>query len=109
MSTFPTFAFVFECEDGYYFVGTSTNPARELRDHSRTDFHPWTTLHPPRRMLTCVEGGDEEAQTLVERWMATVGVDRVRGGAYQEVSIPEDEKVALRVKTRMMRASATTD
>lgn len=100
------FAYVFECRDGHYFVGRSANPAGELRRHTRTDEHPWTTLHRPVRLLTSklIDGGDDPLRPLVELWMARVGIDRVRGGPYSELTIPDDEKLALRIRTRALRS-----
>ena len=102
-----TFVYSLQLEDDFYYLGISTNPIGELRKHHRGS-HPWTTLHKPERLISARSGTEQDLKEAVLFWMAKVGIDKVRGGPYQEVIIPEGLKTSLRIETRLMREKALT-
>ena len=104
--------YVLELDDGYLWVGASTNPVRAMRVHALGTVEPpceWTTLHPPRRLRVCrpVAPGqvaDEAVGETVLDLMARNGVSKVRGGAHAAVALPADTRSELRQRASARRA-----
>ena len=81
--------YVLWLENGFYYVGASSDPSRRYDEHLQGAV-AWTTKHRPLCLTVCgpVQGPmDEDNKTL--HMMASYGIDRVRGGSFTAISLSE--------------------
>jgi len=75
--------YALECEDGYYYIGKSTNVEHRISRHFSNgpkSGSAWTRLHKPVR-VACIVDGDQE-KSMYEYASAKYGKDKVRGYAF---------------------------
>ena len=95
--------YVLELRDDFVYVGHSMNPEERMQEHLlRGDRCPaWVLEHPATgKFLVPARPAEGENPRLEEdmvtkEWMDKCGIDNVRGGAYCQVKLTEQQKKAL--------------
>jgi predicted GIY-YIG superfamily endonuclease len=95
------FVYVLRLKDGMYYVGTTNDVERRYRQHCEGAGSAWTKLHPPV-VLFCQERAVSpfHEDGKVKELMAEHGIDRVRGGSYCQVRLPDEKRAALEEELR---------
>lgn len=109
------FLYVLELTDGFFYVGSTENPVRRIREHKEGKATPWTSIHIPleypeakyrrRRIVCSKEMCRLEEDKRVKEIMLSEGIDKVRGGSYSEVTFPNGSLKFL--KRELCHASDT--
>jgi predicted GIY-YIG superfamily endonuclease len=93
--------YILELEGGNYYVGKSTDPAKRFQQHKSGTGSAWTKAHRPVRLLeTRAITSPYDETNVTKDLMKKYGVDRVRGGAYTAVDLPEEQEDAIRHELR---------
>lgn len=98
--------YVLKLSGDNYYVGKTDNLNQRYLAHVSGSGASWTKLHPPVSIheVRPVKDAYDETNTTKE-YMKKHGIDHVRGGAYCQISIPDDVKLIL---LRELRAAADT-
>lgn len=80
--------YVLRLEDGYYYVGFTTNLPRRILQHGLGIGAVWTALHRPEQVIEVIENGSERDTTL--RYMLEKGIEKVRGAEYIRETLSEE-------------------
>ena len=94
-SFFPVgteYVYVWELEEGKYYVGYSKNLSGRLESHTTGDGAVWTKKYKPISIVEIVRGNKdiEKAKTL--EYMKLKGFENVRGAGYSQteyLSVPQ--------------------
>jgi predicted GIY-YIG superfamily endonuclease len=83
--------YVFALEGGRYYVGEAENVVKAFQEHLDGSGCSWTRKYRPLRIEEISRSKNQDV--LVKRYMRFYGVNYVRGGSYQEITItPEEER-----------------
>ena len=89
--------YVLQCEGGFYYVGKTERPLDDrVAEHFAGSGCEWTRIHPPVRVTASFVAKtpyDEDNRT--KDCMCQHGIDRVRGGSYVAVVLPDYQRMAL--------------
>lgn len=84
------YVYILSCEGGRFYVGGSSTPHERYASHMAGTGAEWTRLHPPTGLLEVIPDCiPEDEDKYVKLYMRLHGVDRVRGGAYSQVTLPD--------------------
>jgi predicted GIY-YIG superfamily endonuclease len=75
--------YILRLEEGKYYIGKSENPIKRYEAHLAGTGSSWTKKYPPIELINVIENSsafDEDKYT--KEYMATYGIDNVRGGSY---------------------------
>ena len=96
--------YVVRCEDNYWYVGKTTRPIdARFAEHVQGTASAWTRAHPPIEIAQTFSPDPQDVvaeDAHVRRLMAKHGVDRVRGGAFSALELPEYQRLALEKEMR---------
>lgn len=91
--------YVLKLEGGFFYVGSTTDPAKRFRRHIEGKATVWTRMHPPLRMIECRPAGTDsqaECEILETSLAATLmnihGAAKVRGGVFYSLDDRQTEK-----------------
>lgn len=88
--------YVLSCENGKYYVGSTGNIDKRVREHFDGVGSAWTRLHKPIRLLEVVNGADLfDEDKYVKKYMSKYGIENVRGGSYSQVKLRYYQKQVL--------------
>ncbi len=93
--------YILKLQGGKYYVGKSDNPMKRYQEHINGSGSAWTKLYKPIGLEKVIEKAtpfDEDKYT--KEYMATYGINNVRGGAYISVNISEEQEISLRNELR---------
>jgi len=93
--------YILECEGGKYYVGRSDVPSARILKHFQAQGSAWTRRYPPVAIIAQHEQCsplDEDKYT--KELMAEYGIENVRGGAYCQVELSEEQSNALEIELR---------
>lgn len=98
--------YVLKLEHNKYYVGKTDNLNQRYLAHVSGSGASWTKVNPPVSIheVRPVKDAYDETNTTKE-YMKQHGIDNVRGGAYCQISIPDDVKLIL---LHELRAAADT-
>jgi predicted GIY-YIG superfamily endonuclease len=89
--------YVLLCEGKRYYIG-KTNRAVDTRvlEHSRNNGSEWTRLYKPIKVVEIIENADDfDEDKYTKMYMIEYGIDKVRGGSYTQVHLPDHSLLAL--------------
>ncbi len=103
--------YTLELTDGHYYVGRTKigNFKERMNAHRRGTGSAWTKMYKPVRLHDMQYTDDillEDCST--KRLMITHGIDKVRGGAYTMVDLPDFQLRALQYELRSCTQSCYT-
>ena len=84
--------YVLQLSDGKFYVGRTSDSESRIRQHFTGYGSAWTRLHPPQRVLEvhCNVPIAKE-NDITKRYMQRHGWENVRGGAYSQVNLREED------------------
>jgi predicted GIY-YIG superfamily endonuclease len=98
-SSGTSFIYVLKLEQGNYYVGSTNNLVRRLKEHRDGGGAEWTRRFPPIGgfFKTRVASGDVklDEDKEVKEQMKAFGVEHVRGGSYSQATLTEEQTVSL--------------
>lgn len=101
-----------ELENGCWYVGSTSNLDKRLKEHQEGRACAWTTRNPILSLSDYVpldsgELSNSDIRGFEDMWtkqyMFTKGIDNVRGGSYTSVSLSEYQLSALKHERRHFR------
>ena len=87
-SLFPfgiEYVYVWQLEDGKYYVGWSENLSRRMDEHILGEGAVWTKKHPPVAIVEIVRGNKDVEKKKTLEYMKARGWENVRGGPWCSV------------------------
>ena len=82
--------YILQLQHGCFYVGKSDNPYKRLTQHKNGRGSAWTRLHKPIRMVKKRKMTSTlQEDQITEEWMKKKGIDKVRGGMYCQIDLPE--------------------
>ena len=91
-----TTIYILKLQGGRYYVGKSENPMKRYQEHVEGRGSAWTKKYKPLSVLKIIPNAspfDEDKYT--KEYMATHGIDKVRGGSYVSIELDEVQEEAL--------------
>ena len=95
--------YILRLQGGHYYVGKSDNVIARYQQHLNGNGSAWTKKHPPISLEKTIENTspfDEDNYT--KQYMATYGIDKVRGGSYANIVLTDEQMTTL---TREIRGA----
>jgi predicted GIY-YIG superfamily endonuclease len=90
------YIYILELEDGYYYIGRTSDVKKRYKYHKAGYGSTWTKLHKPIRLLEIVEDASPyDEDRYVKEYMAKYGIDKVRGGTYVKIHLDKLQKYLL--------------
>lgn len=90
--------YVLECEDGYYYIGTTKNVTSRYHQHRKGEGAKFTKKHKPIRIYTRKLLGDMSYKKAEEYedyctmlWKNSLGMSKVSGGRFVKESIRREQ------------------
>jgi hypothetical protein len=94
-----TNVYVLPLEGGNYYVGKSKDPVARCAAHFSGEGAAWTKLYKPIAPPTIFAGVGHFAEDMkVKELMLEHGIEKVRGGAYPQVTLRDAQIEALRAE-----------
>lgn len=91
--------YVLQCEGGRYYVGKSDNVINRYQQHVNGSGSAWTRKYKPITLVKTIENVSSfEEDKVTKEYMATYGIDKVRGGSYVELELSEFHTDALNME-----------
>ena len=91
-----TSIYILRLEGGHYYVGKSDNVMKRYEEHLNGSGAAWTTRHPPVSLVKTIENASPfDEDKTVKEYMATYGIDKVRGGSYVTEVLTEAQRSVL--------------
>lgn len=93
--------YILELEGGNYYVGKSVDVAKRFEQHKNGTGSAWTKTHRPVKLLeTRAITSPYDETNVTKDMMKKYGTDRVRGGAYANVRLTDEQRTAIEHETR---------
>jgi len=84
--------YVLQLSDGKFYVGRTADSESRIRQHFSGYGSAWTRLHPPLEVLEVHSNVPiAEENEITKRYMQQHGWQNVRGGAYSQVDLREED------------------
>lgn len=85
--------YTLKLEGGKYYVGRTKNLSRRIEEHANNAGSQWTKKYQMERVLEVFENCDEyDENKYTFKYMNKFGIDNVRGGAFCQIVISDEEK-----------------
>ena len=99
MST--TSIYILRLEGGNYYVGKTDNIYKRYEEHLKGAGSAWTRKHAPLSLVKTVESASPfDEDKITKEYMATYGIDKVRGGSYVSVELSAVQKQSINAEIR---------
>ena len=96
-----TTIYVLHLEGGHYYIGKTNNVAVRYQQHLNGKGSAWTKKYPPVSLVKTIKGASPfDEDKITKEYMATYGIDNVRGGSYVEVELSPFHMDALTMEIR---------
>jgi predicted GIY-YIG superfamily endonuclease len=96
-----TTIYVLRLEGGHYYIGKSDNVIARYQQHLDGKGSAWTKLHKPVSLVKTVEGASPfDEDKITKEYMATYGIEKVRGGSYVQLELSPFHMDALHMEIR---------
>jgi hypothetical protein len=94
--------YVVRCEHNCFYVGRTERGIFRILEHLAEQGSEWTRVHKPIEVVEQLEGDGFVEDAVTKRYMATYGIESVRGGSYCTMHLLPQVKMVL---IREMRGS----
>lgn len=93
----PVTIYVLQCVKSRYYVGKTNRHVNErLADHFKDNGSEWTRMFKPIKMVEIIRNADEfDEDKITKKYMKTYGIDKVRGGTYTSIILPNYQIMSL--------------
>lgn len=89
--------YILKLQGGRYYVGKSENPMKRYQEHMNGSGSAWTHKYKPLGIEKIIEKASPfDEDKWVKIYMSKHGIEKVRGGAYVLVDLPEFQEEALK-------------
>lgn len=98
--------YILKCKDETYYIGRTVRPIERIEEHFAQHGSEWTKLHPPIRVIREIDttdAMDEDKYTKI--YMRQYGIDKVRGGTYVQIRLPDYQIKTLQDEMRTIEDS----
>jgi len=93
--------YILQLEKGKYYVGKSTDVEKRFREHKAGSGSAWTTEYKPVKILETRPITSVHDETNVTKdYMKKYGIDNVRGGAYCQMELTDEQESVIRHENR---------
>ena len=91
MTKYMSKIYVLLCEGNRYYIGkTERNIEERIEEHFRANGSYWTKKYKPLKVVETIQSNDKmDEDKYTKKYMLLYGVDKVRGGSYTEIVLPE--------------------
>ena len=94
-----SYLYILQLQHGCFYVGKSDNPTKRFTQHKNGRGSAWTRLHKPIRMVKKMKMTSTlQEDQITEEWMKKKGIEKVRGGMYCQIELPDHVKETLATK-----------
>ena len=92
----PT-VYVLLCEENRFYIGKTERPIQHrIEEHFNHDGSEWTRKYKPIKVVEQIPNADEfDEDKYTKKYMKKYGIDKVRGGAYTQMDLPNFSVMAL--------------
>lgn len=89
--------YVLLCENNRYYIGKTDRPlANRVEEHFNNNGSEWTRKYKPIKVVEKVPNADMfDEDKYTKMYMKEYGIDRVRGGTYTQIKLPDYSLQAL--------------
>jgi predicted GIY-YIG superfamily endonuclease len=89
--------YALKCVGDYFYIGVSDDVSQAFMAHRAGLGIQWTQIHTPISVDTVIDDAESYHETLLlKEYMYKHGVDRVRGGPYENVLLHPEQAEYLR-------------
>lgn len=83
--------YVLLCSGNRYYIGRTDRPIQErIEEHFSQNGSEWTRKYKPLKVIRVVHNADQfDEDKYTKQYMKEYGIDRVRGGTYSQINLPE--------------------
>lgn len=98
--------YILRLEGGKFYVGSSKNPMKRYDEHVRGEGGAWTRCYRPLGVERIVSQANPlDVDRYIKEYMTEYGVDAVRGGSYQEVTLDDQQRASLQMELWKQRVA----
>lgn len=96
-----TTLYILACEGGKHYVGTTSTITTRIGEHFLGRGSAWTRLHRPIKVIENrpVRSPHDE-NNVTKDLMKRYGIDNVRGGAYSQIQLSQEQRQLLQKELR---------
>lgn len=89
--------YVLQCEKNRYYIGKTDRPLLDrIEEHFNRNGSQWTRKYRPIKVVEQIPNADEfDEDKYTKKYMKKYGIDKVRGGTYTQLELPEYSIMAL--------------
>lgn len=93
-----TVIYVLKCEKNRYYIGKTDRPLQtRIEEHFNNKGSSWTKKYKPTKVVEEIKDADEfDEDKYTKKYMMKYGIDRVRGGSYTQVNLPDHQLLSLK-------------
>ena len=90
--------YVLLCEDNRYYIGKTERKIKErINEHFTNNGSHWTKKYKPIKIVETIQSDDKmDEDKYTKKYMLLYGIERVRGGSYTDMVLPEYKLKCLR-------------
>ena len=93
-SSSQLFIYVLKLQDDKYYVGKVVGEiTQRMEEHMAGKASSWTQQHVPIEVMEIKTGDDYDEDKYVLKYMQKYGIDNVRGGSFNQLTLPFDQHV----------------
>lgn len=89
--------YVLLCDKDRYYIGKTNRLVNDrIEEHFNKNGSEWTKKYKPIRVIEQIRNADEfDEDKYTKKYMKKYGIDKVRGGSYTQIYLPEYSIMAL--------------
>lgn len=83
--------YVLLCAGNRYYIGKTDRPIQDrVEEHFSHNGSEWTRKYKPIKVIEIIQNADDfDEDKYTKQYMKEHGIDRVRGGTYTQIQLPE--------------------